>query len=153
MALIFFGCTVGLFAQNSSDTITITKSFGTLYLQKGQRLTPGQLLSITKSNQAAYEEMKTAKTNYDIGTVLSFSGGFMVGWPIGTALGGGDPNWALAGIGAALIVASIPLSTAYKKHATKAVRIYNRSVTNTGYRKRHIHIGPATKGIGLALRF
>lgn len=30
--------------------------------------------------------------------ILSYAGGFMIGWPIGTAIGGGKPAWALAGI-------------------------------------------------------
>ena len=34
-----------------------------------------------------------------------------VGHSIGTAIGGGDPEWALAGVGAGLIAVAIPISS------------------------------------------
>lgn len=73
----------------------------------------------------AFKEFKRAKSNYDAGQVLGFIGGFLIGWPLGTALGGGDPQWGLAGGGAALLLASIPLNSGFKKHAQRALTIYN----------------------------
>ena len=35
-------------------------------------------------------------------------GGFLIGWPLGTALAGGDPNWTLAAIGAGCVAIAIP---------------------------------------------
>ena len=97
--------------------------------------------------------MKIAKSNYDIGTVFGFAGGFLVGWPLGTALGGGEPNWTLAGIGAGLIVVSIPFSTSYTKHAKKAVGIYNTGLSQTGLRKIDFNLGLTCNGIGIKMTF
>ena len=122
----FFILNVGqIFGQNQTDSIRIEKRLGTVFIQDGKLLTPKQLLEITKINHAAYEEMKVAKTYRSTAMVLGYAGGFFIGWPIGTAIGRGEPNWVLAGVGAGLILLSIPLSTSYSKHATEAVGIYN----------------------------
>jgi hypothetical protein len=34
---------------------------------------------------------------------------FLIGFPIETAIGGRDPKWALAGAGAVLVLATIPI--------------------------------------------
>lgn len=113
------------FAQNQSDSIEIKKGFATVFRQHGKKLTLQQLLDITKINTEAYAEMQIAMRNYTIDNILGFAGGFMIGWPIGTAIGGGKPNWALAGIGAGLAVMSVPFDIAFTKHAKNAAKIYN----------------------------
>lgn len=95
------------------------------FFQNGQKLRPGELLKITQINPEAYKEMKKAKSGFDVATIFGSIGGFLIGWPLGTALAGGDPNWALAGIGAGLVVVAIPFNSSYVKHAKNSVRIYN----------------------------
>jgi hypothetical protein len=118
------------FAQNQRDTIEVVKGFGTAYVFKGKLMSPRDLLDLTQDNTAVYKELKTAKTNSDIANVLGFAGGFLIGLPLGSALAGAEPNWALAGIGAGLIVISIPFDVAFNKRATKAVRKYNSEIGN-----------------------
>jgi hypothetical protein len=108
---------------------------GTVFQQNGVNLTPKRLLEVTASNPEAYAEMKMAKNNFDAGSVVGFAGGFLLGWPVGTALAGGDPEWIMAGIGAGLLVISIPLSGAYKKHAMNAVNIYNTGISSVSERQ------------------
>lgn len=67
--------------------------------------------------------MRKAKSNYDPAMVLGVIGGALVGWPLGTAIGGGDPNWTLAAIGDACIIGSIPLGSAFNKHAIRGHRL------------------------------
>ena len=115
-----------LFTQNQSDTIEVRKTFfGTTFRLNGRNLKPRELLDITKVNAEAYKEMKIAHKNFVIANIFGMPGGFLVGWPIGTAIGGGQPNWSLAAMGAGLIVIEIPFATAYVRHAKMAVRIYN----------------------------
>lgn len=141
------------FGQSLSDTIQIKKRVGTVFIQNGEPLTPKRLLAITTINPTAYQEMKIAKTNYDIGTAFSFAGGFLVGWPLGTALGGGDPIWALVGVGAGLIALSIPFGTAYTQHAKKAVNLYNNDLHKTASRNVDFNFGLTANGIGLNIAF
>lgn len=141
------------YGQNKSDSIEIKKTLGTVFRQNGKNLTPRQLLDITQSNTEAYREMKIAKTNYDVGYVFGFAGGFLVGWPLGAAIVGGEPNWTLAAIGAGLIVVSIPFSTAYTKHARNAVNLYNNGLKSTGLNKIDFKIGLTYNGIGVIVTF
>jgi uncharacterized membrane protein YedE/YeeE len=142
-----------LYGQSISDTIEVQKAMGVVFLQKGQKLTPRQLLEISESNPESYAEMKIAKGNYDAGSVFGFTGGFLVGWPLGTAVAGGDPNWTMAAIGAGLIGISIPFSVAYSKHARKAVEIYNGGLKQTGFNSVETRVGLTSGGSGLKINF
>lgn len=142
-----------IFGQNQPEPIQVKKGFGTAFIHQGKNLTPRQLLDLTETNAEAYQEMKIAKTNYNIGSVISFAGGFMVGWPLGTALGGGEANWTLAGVGAGLIVASIPFSISYTKHAQKAVDLYNAGLGQSWLGDVNFGIGFCNHGLGLKMTF
>lgn len=140
------------FAQQ--NPIEIQKGFGGIKLiQNGQVLRPKETLTIMESNPAALAEFKKAKSNFDAGQVLGFIGGALIGWPLGTSIGGGDPNWGLAGAGAGLVLVSIPLGSGYKKHATKAVEIYNGNTGATGRIPVKMTMSPYPGGLSLRVRF
>jgi outer membrane lipoprotein SlyB len=92
----------------------------------GQPVKPKEVLNILKVSTEAYKEYSKAKSNYDAMNVFGFVGGAMIGWPIGTAIGGGDAQWGIAAGGAAVLLLAIPLSSGYKKHAQRAIDIYNK---------------------------
>ena len=52
-----------------------------------------------KENTKALALIQSAKTNQTWAMLLGTAGGALVGFPIGTAIGGGNPEWALAGAG------------------------------------------------------
>lgn len=108
-----------------------------------------------ESNQEAYQLMKSAKSNYDLSMILGMAGGFMVGWPLGTSLGGGDPNWTLAAVGAGLIVISIPLSSKSIKTAKEAASKYNSGLQTISQRnyKPQLEFASMKTGIGFRLTF
>jgi hypothetical protein len=99
---------INVFGQNRPDSITVINRLGPVFRQNGATLTPNKLLAITKSNQEAFSEMKIARNNYTASMIFQLPGGFLIGYPLGTAVAGGDPNWTLAAIGAGLVVVSIP---------------------------------------------
>ena len=115
------------FAQNQTDSITVKKKG--VYLQNGKILKPKELLEITKNNPEAYALMKKAQTNYAFANVFSFTGGFMIGWQLGSLIGGGEANWGVAGAGAGTILIAIPFSSAYIKHSQNAVDLYNADLS------------------------
>jgi len=141
-------------AQNQSDSIYIKKQLGTIFLQNGKALTPSQLMEVTKNNPEAYKEMKIAKSNSSASMVFAAIGGGLMGWPVGTMLGGGDPNWllALAGVGV-LVAVSIPFSVSYTKHATKGMEIYNSGVIQAPPKEVSMHFGFTGNGLGLSVNF
>jgi hypothetical protein len=142
-----------LCAQSQSDSIEVRRGLGAVFSQNGKKLTPRQLLDITQANPEAYKEMKIAKSNYGVGNVFGFAGGLMVGWTLGTAMGGGQPNWTVAGVGAGLIGVSIPFSVAYTRHAKNAVRIYNDGLKQTGMNQVDLRLGMTGTGVGLRMAF
>lgn len=145
--------TINLAGQVPSDSIQIKKRLGPVFQQNGINLTPNQLMSITKSNPAAYAEMKKANSNYVASLFFQIPGGFLIGYPIGTAIGGGDPNWTMAAIGAGLVIVAIPLVSGYNRHATNSVRIYNKGFKSSSMPAMSMSFGTTANGIGFRVKF
>ena len=97
--------------------------------------------------------MKIAKSKYDTGTIFGFAGGFLIGWPIGTAVTGGDPEWVLVGVGAGLILVSIPFSISYNKHAKSAVIRYNSIQSPEESNEVDLKFGFTNNGIRIRMIF
>lgn len=76
----------------------------------------------------AHSYMQKAKRKSGLLTPLGYVAGALIGWPLGTAIAGGKPEWGMAGVGAGLIVAAIPLSNSYSRNARRAVSIYNQQL-------------------------
>jgi hypothetical protein len=143
------------FGQTASDSISMKKVFGGYQFYQGeQRLNVNQLVNTMKPNNQAYQQIKSAQSTYTLATIIGGVGGFMVGWPIGTALGGGEPNWTMAGIGAGLIVVSIPISQSFNKKAKQAGETYNGGLqTSSFWDKNELKLSLTGNGIGLTLNF
>jgi hypothetical protein len=99
--------------------------------------------------------MNKAKTSGTFATVLGYAGGFLIGWPIGTAIGGGKANWGLAGIGAGILAIAFPVASGADKKTKQAVELYNASLNPTSYfqSKPELNVVANANGIGLAMRF
>lgn len=141
------------FGQSITDSIQVKQGFGTMFRQNDKNLTPAQLSDIVKGNPEAYQEMQKAKTNSGVATVLGYTGGFLIGYPIGAAITGKDANWSLAGIGAGILAISIPFVSGYTKHATKAAKLYNSSSNKTSFRPLNFQFGMAGNGFAFELKF
>lgn len=144
-----------MFGQTASDSITMKKVFGGYQFYQGERLLKMSDLTITMVlNNEAYKQIKSARSAYTMASILSYAGGFLVGWPLGTAIGGGEPNWTLAGIGAGLIVVSIPIAQSFNKKAKQAVDTYNGGLqTSSFWDKNELNLSLTGNGIGLTLNF
>jgi len=144
---------MGVFAQH--DSIIATKVFaGYKFEQSGVLLNGKALLRSMEIDQEAYAMLKKAKTNSDIATVFGFAGGLMLGWPLGTAIAGGDPNWLLAGIGAGCLAIGIPLSMSASKGMLRAVDIYNSNLNGTYFEQGLLlKLGLTAHGIGMTVDF
>jgi hypothetical protein len=135
--------------------ITTKKSFGgTQFFLDGNRLTMPQLVKTMENNPEAYKQITSARSTNTFAAILSGAGGFMIGYPLGTALAGGYPNWLLAGIGAGLVVVSIPIAQKFNRQAQTAVDLYNQGLNGvSGYAKPEIYFGATDNGIGFRLYF
>ncbi|MFK8059030.1 MAG: hypothetical protein AB8B78_02970 [Polaribacter sp.] len=114
------------FSSITAQKIEMKKVFGSYtFSQNDKMLTLSQMQEVMKDNKEAFELVKSAKSNQTWGMILGGAGGALIGYPIGTAIGGGEPKWALAGAGVALIVATIPIVKGFNKKTKKAVELYN----------------------------
>ena len=143
------------FGQTKTDSISMKKVFGGYQFYQGpESLSVKQLVKTMESNPEAYGLMKDAQSTYTLASVFGIAGGFLVGWPIGTAIGGGEPNWTLAGIGAGLIIVSIPISKKFNKQARQAVKSFNSNLEVSSLRKTNEwRLAMTDDGIGLVFKF
>ncbi len=158
IAIIITILTISLsntFAQTENDSITMKKVFGGYQFYQGDsRLNMTQLVNTMELNELAYKQIKSAQSTYTLSMIFSCAGGFMIGYPLGTALGGGEANWGMAGIGAGLIVIAIPISQSFNKKARQAIDTYNGGIqTSSFWDKNELKLLMTDNGIGLALNF
>lgn len=154
IVLILFFITPSAFGQ-SGTPIEMKKVFGGYkYFQGDSRLNMNQLVLAMETNEIALEQIKKAQSTNTLGMVIAGAGGFMVGWPLGTAIAGGDPNWVLAGIGAGLIVVSIPIAKKVNEQAKLAVDSYNEGLkAHSFWQRKELELLIRGNQVGFALKF
>ncbi|XMO87496.1 hypothetical protein AAFN75_04270 [Algibacter sp. AS12] len=154
--LIIFVTALSFTSLVNAQKIDTEKVFGGYkYTYNKELISIGDLASIIETNTDAYELIKKGRTNRSLSGVLGFVGGGLIGWPIGTSLGGGEVNWTLAGIGAGLIAVAIPISSRSNKKINQAVELYNASINPTSSTtfKPEFKIIANGRGFGLAMNF
>lgn len=152
IAALILLTTCGSIAQSTQDTIVI-REHGNIYMLNDQVLTLPDLISLTSDNPQAYDEIWKAKSNSEVANVFAILGGALVGWPLGTAIGGGDPQWELAGIGAGLIAIAIPFATTASKQTTRAIKLYNEGIKLNAEKNITLKAGIYNDGVGFCLKF
>lgn len=158
MKKIFLGLFLSLTCISfcSSQTIEAEKSWGSYrYTQNGKTLTAGELRNQMNTNEESANLMKKAQVNKTFATIFGAAGGALIGYPIGTAIGGGDANWTLAGVGAGLVAVAIPFSIGANKRSKEAIDIYNYRINTKEdlALQPQLHIISSPTGIGFALQF
>lgn len=143
------------YARNTSDSIVIIKRFGGYQFFKNDRhVSMSQLQTMFQDNDRAYKELKSSRSAATPSSVLGYAGGFLIGWPLGTAIGGGKPVWALAAVGAGLTAVSIPLSIKAGKKAKSAVATYNAGLNSgSSIRIKEMKLNVSNNGVGVLMRF
>ena len=106
-------------------------------------------------NSEAHALIQSARSTNNIAVGLSAVGGGLIGWPIGSAIGGGDPQWILAGIGAGVILIAIPISISANKKSLKAFDLFNAGLTYQPPESptSQWHLVSNGSGIGLSWQF
>lgn len=139
----------------STDTIQMTKAGGTCrYKYKGEEISAIGLQEVIQNNATAMQYFNKAKGTAGFVNIIAYCGGFLIGYPIGTAIGGRQPNWTMAIIGGGLVVLAIPIAGSINRNISKAVNAYNQDILTprkeTGY---NVRLGMNQSGLGLAIRF
>lgn len=103
-------------------------------------------------NQEAQQIIKKVKTKNTVASIFSGVGGFIIGWQLGAAIVGGEPNWNAAAVGGGLVLISIPISVKSYKQALQAVKIYNAGLVASSKRSQ-LFLCTTVDGVGLKLKF
>ena len=131
--LIFISLTSYSIQAQTSEELTLKTSFwtGMKFFQKGQKITATNAVEIMKSNPSASELLRKSNKQAGGATVVSAIGGFLIGWPVGTAIAGGEPVWELAAVGAGITVVSALIYSSAQKKAKSAVELYNAGLVSS----------------------
>lgn len=144
-------------AQSQDDNKLYMKSsfWGNKFFKGDTIISVNQVLYEMAPNESVYTLMKSAKTDFVFAQILGATGGIMLGWEVGTAIGGGDPNWAIAGVGGGLIGISIPISINFRKKANAAILEHNKLIaaSNKPSYKPAYNLGFDGKNIKFLYRF
>ena len=157
MKLLLLSCAflLGAFVSSEAQTIESKKVFaGYTFSQNGSKMTSGELYRAMIPESQSAEIMQKSKSNNGIARILAGAGALGVGLPLGSSIAGGDPNWAFAIAGGALIVTSIPISAKAGKQAKQAVNLHNASLSSsiTAF-KPDFYVVSNQNGLGLSVRF
>jgi hypothetical protein len=145
---------ISSFGQPIGNTMTLKSDFfGLRFYQNDKKMNFSQAAKVMQENEQAYNYIRSARTNNTWSTIIGSIGGFMLGYTLGTSLGGGDPNWVVGGIGAGLIVAGIPLTIQAKKQAQNAVLTYNEGLKSSSFRKTELNLSVTSRSMGLRFHF
>jgi hypothetical protein len=136
--------------SSNSDSIVIWKK--RLY-HKGQPLSNNKMVELLKTNNEAFRKYNSAKAPAVFANLLSYTGGFLIGYPIGTSIGGGDPNWTSAAIGAGMIVFAIPIELISIKNQKESINIYNNGIKRNSQIKKESKIGITRNGLTFCMKF
>lgn len=139
---------------SEDENIQVEGNFfsGIHFYQRGKTLTMQETKHLTVKNSLAYEEMSKASNRNVLSLVLGGVGGVCIGWPLGAAIAGSDPNWTMVAVGVGLVAISIPISINATKHAREGVRLYNDGLSRQQSRL-NVDVGLMGAGVGLAIRF
>jgi hypothetical protein len=154
--VFFFTLLVSIigFGQTSLETISYKEAFvGYKFTQIGVPVSILEMPGIMKNIPETREYLKKVKINFYAYYVINYTGGFLIGWPVGTAIAGGDANWTMAAIGGGLILLGMPFYIAANNNAIKAVDIFNSKIKDNSTRAYSLGFGFTQGGIGFSVKF
>lgn len=154
LALACILCIIGtLHGQQMPDTITIVKKQVARFYYHSQKLKPNQMVTLVKTNKEAYKEMLVAKRKYGTAGFFGFVGGFIIGWQFFSTIQEKSAPWEVTAIGAASLIASIPFTSSYSRHALRAVKLYNGGLKDTSLGYAELEFGVTSTGVRLWFSF
>jgi hypothetical protein len=143
----------GIIGYANAQQIEIThKLAGTKYVREDDELSARQVQQILQVDETLAEQFKKSRNLSTYSGITGFAGGILMLLPVSTLiLGGENPEWALAGVGAGLVGVSIGLSKKSGQHAQQAIEQYNLLHTKKSNSRSTLQI--SAQGIGISIKF
>ena len=151
ITLLFIGLG-SAFAQTSNNFIFAGEK-NKFYYHGMQIESIRQIKTILANDELALKEVRKAGVANGFAYVISFMGGFALGWEIVDIIRGHFNPYILAG-GVGLIAGGYGLSYLANSHLKKGVAIYNANLGKISYGGGvELNFGLASGGVGLTLSF
>jgi hypothetical protein len=116
------------FPVNMKDSVAVDIDrgiMGTKYRQNGKLLKLGSVYGTVGEYSEAESDVAASKRWFYPGLVAGGVGGFLIGFPIGSSLGGGEFNAPMFYSGLGVLAVALVLSKVADNHLVKAVEKYN----------------------------
>ena len=119
--------------------------------QNGVKIKPEQVRGVMSGNSEALQQYKSGRSLSVAGQVVTYPCAFLLGFDLGTRLGGGEGNGAVLGIGAAGTIVGLIMAFSGEKKIKNSVQLYNSQSNNSV--SYQINFGFTQTGVGLSMRF
>lgn len=143
-------------AQSTMSIKKVPFSGSAIFLN-GSKISLNDAKEIAKNNQEIVNKINYAQTNRTFGAIIGFPGGFAFGYTLGTSFSGNKtikPNWAIGGIGAAMMAVGTIMQLKGDKQLKEAVDEYNSNIVKTtSLFNPEFYIVSTENGIGFTMRF
>lgn len=153
--ILFLSILFNAHSQNENKLRLQSSFFGNKFFKGDTIISVNQVLYEMRSNESVYNLMKSAKKDFVIAQILGATGGILVGWQLGTAVAGGEPNWVMAGVGVGILAISIPISINFRNKARSAISEHNNLIVGSnkwGYKPVY-KLGFMGNNLKLQIRF
>lgn len=127
LAVCAFGFS-SLTAQKKDTLDYIVKPFGLYGYKVNQKVVPKSDFFYTYAKDATtVNEFKSGRLNTTIGTILTYTGGLMLGWQLGDMIFKKSDGYTKAMVGGGLLAVGIPMGWIGQNKSTKALATFNAS--------------------------
>jgi hypothetical protein len=138
----------------SAQRIELQKTaFGFKCYQNDKKLNKTELNNLLKSNYQAPPLMQSARNTKGLALFIGFIGGIIIGQPLWNKARRNETNWNYIGLGAGMVIISIPIAINANKKAKKAVGLYNSSLTFLEKPNHNSIICLNNNGVGFKISF
>ena len=145
--IIFVAVLSASFAQAQSE---LTYKGGVM--RDGVKLTHAEVKKVMTGNGEALKTYNSGQALGIVGIIFSGIGGGLVGYDLGTRLGGGEGDGTLLVVGAVSIGVGVGFALFGDAKVKKSVALYNSKLSNNSI-SYQINFGVTQTGIGFSMLF
>lgn len=155
ISIVLFG-TISAFAQDSIRPIVVEKAFlGNKYFYGDTRiLSISEMEEIVAHDELALKEIQRSSVISGVSTIVSYVGGFAIGWEVGNLIWNKKKynSYVLwGGVGTSAV--GLGLSIWANSHLKKGVALYNGHLGAVSYNPVKVDLEIEPCGIGITMSF
>ena len=151
MKKVFFLFLAGI-AVSVSVSAQSELTYNNGVFQNGTKIKPEQVRGVMSGNSDALQQYNSGRSLFVTGQVIAYPCAFLLGFDLGTRLGGGEGNGTVLGIGAAGTIVGLIMAFSGEKKIKNSVLLYNSNASNKAV-SYQVNFGFTPTGVGFSMRF